>query len=63
MPHLIEQFCFLLHKLSWTTIVELFPGACGAMLLALSPDAVPSTRCELRKTRYLSEPFPLAREE
>jgi hypothetical protein len=33
------------------------------MLLALSPDAVPSTRCELRKTRYLSEPFPLAREE
>jgi hypothetical protein len=42
-------------------IVCLFPGACGLMLLALSPDAVPSTRCEHREARYLCEQFPLAK--
>jgi hypothetical protein len=33
------------------------------MLFVLSLDAVPSTRCEPRKARYLSEQFPLARKE
>src|SRR2546427_8873923 len=49
MPHLIESLCFRLHKLSWTMIVFFFPGACGSILLALSPDAVPSTRYEHRR--------------
>ena len=33
------------------------------MLFVLSPDVVPSTRCEPRKVRYLSEHFPLTRKE